>query len=227
MKVSKLVGESEKRIDQAFRIAKACAPCVFLIDEVEKALSGTRSSNASDAGTTSRVFSSVLQFLQDNNKVFVVMTSNDVSQLPPELTRSGRLDAKWYFSLPTAEERQDIFRIHIGKTGKEVSEKDIKAVAEEAANYTGAEIKEIVKAAMRKAYKRYKEDGNPELTLEDLIPAVKDVIPIYESSKENIAYLEAWVHGRARHTSRRTTEDGYLISRDDELLEDVLELDRH
>lgn len=61
--MDKLVGQSEKKIEQAFKIAKACAPCVLLIDEVEKALAGTKSSNSSDAGTTSRVFSTVLQFL--------------------------------------------------------------------------------------------------------------------------------------------------------------------
>ena len=43
------------------------------------------------------------------------MTSNDVSQLPPELTRAGRLDATWYFSLPTLSERKEIFKIHLKK----------------------------------------------------------------------------------------------------------------
>ena len=63
--MDKLVGNSEKKIDQALRIVKACAPCIFLIDEVEKALGGIKSSNSSDAGTSARVFASILQFLQD------------------------------------------------------------------------------------------------------------------------------------------------------------------
>ena len=73
-----------------------------------------KSSNSSDSGAIARAFGLVLEFLNDNdNGVFVVMTSNDVSQLPPELTRAGRLDATWYFSLPTLEERKQIFRIHL------------------------------------------------------------------------------------------------------------------
>ena len=38
--MDKLVGNSEKKIDQALKTVAACAPCVFLIDEVEKALGG-------------------------------------------------------------------------------------------------------------------------------------------------------------------------------------------
>jgi SpoVK/Ycf46/Vps4 family AAA+-type ATPase len=215
--MNKLVGESEKKIEQAFRVAKACAPCVFLIDEVEKALAGTKSSNASDAGTTSRVFSSVLQFMNDDNGVFVVMTSNDVSQLPPELTRSGRLDAMWYFSLPTEEERKEIFRIHIGKTNRNVDDSVINEVAKATDNYSGAEIKEIVKAAMRKAFKRFKEDGNRELTEVDLMSAVHDVIPVFESSREKIMFLENWVHGRARYTNQKVDENGFYTESDTEL----------
>lgn len=152
------------------------------------------------------------------------MTSNDVSQLPPELTRSGRLDSIWYFSLPTYEERKDIFRIHLEKTGKEISEELIESGAKATANYTGAEIKEIVKTAMRKAFKRYKQDGVNAITEDDLVAAAKDTIPIFESSKEKIAYLEQWVNGRARYTNGKTNDD-YNTDHDDKLVDDVLHLD--
>lgn len=220
--MNKLVGESEKKIDQAFRIAKACAPCIMLFDEVEKALAGTKSSNASDAGTTSRVFSTVLKFLQENNGVFVVMTSNDVSQLPPELTRSGRLDAMWYFSLPTVEERKSIFRIHLAKTGKEINEELVNAAAAATEHYTGAEIKDIVKQSMWKAFRRFKVDGSNVLTEEDVTSAARDVVPIYESSREKIMYLEQWVQGRARYTNGRFDSQGYDTNLDNQLLDDVL-----
>ena len=38
--LSKFVGESERNIDQAVQLIKQVAPCVLLIDEVEKALGG-------------------------------------------------------------------------------------------------------------------------------------------------------------------------------------------
>lgn len=221
--MNKLVGESEKKIDQAFRIAKACAPCILLFDEVEKALAGTKSSNASDAGTTSRVFSTVLKFLQENNGVFVVMTSNDVSQLPPELTRSGRLDAMWYFSLPNEEERKSIFRIHLGKTKKDITEEMVEAASAATQNYTGAEIKDIVKQAMWKAFRRFKEGGENALLAEDIVSAAESVVPIWRSSQEKILYLEQWVNGRARFTSTGTDRADYVPNVDDNLIDTLLD----
>lgn len=223
--MDKLVGNSEKKIDQALRIVKACAPCIFLIDEVEKALGGIKSSNSSDAGTSARVFASILQFLQDNNNVFVVMTSNDVSQLPPELTRPGRLDAMWYFSTPTEEERRQIFKIHLDKAGRAYEEGIIEAAAKEAENYTGAEIECIVKTTLWKAFRRSREDGEEIIKEVDILSSIHDVVPVYESSKEKILYLESWVKGRARYSSAVMDKNGFNSRRDDELLKLALDND--
>ncbi len=46
---------------KALNLVKSCAPCVLLIDEVEKALGGYKSSNASDSGAIARAFGSVLE----------------------------------------------------------------------------------------------------------------------------------------------------------------------
>lgn len=153
------------------------------------------------------------------------MTSNDVSQLPPEFTRAGRLDAMWYFSLPTKEERKEIFRIHLNKTGKEVTDELIETGAKVSENFTGAEIKETVKIAMRKAFKRFKKDGVNALLPEDLEEAAKEIIPIYRSSREKILALESWAQGRARSTNQ-LGDDEIDQSREDELLGDILELER-
>ena len=57
--------------------------------ELEKALGGMGGSN--DSGVGSRLLGSLLTWLSDHTSdVFVVMTANDISALPPELTRSGR-----------------------------------------------------------------------------------------------------------------------------------------
>lgn len=219
--MSRFVGSSEQRIEQAFKVVKACAPCVFLMDEVEKALSGTKSSNASDSGTTSRVFAKVLEFLNDNSEVFVVMTSNDITQLPPELTRTGRVDAIWYFSLPTLIEREEIFSIHLDRTRKKLSKGLAKKSAEMSENFTGAEIEEVVNIAVRKAYKRFKSDGKNLLELSDIEQAISEVIPLYISSREKILMLESWAEGRARRTNKK--EDIVAEkSVDNDLLEDIL-----
>lgn len=205
--LTKFVGESERKIQQARLLIESCAPCVLLIDEVEKALGGYQSSNASDSGTLARVFGTVLEMLNDNkNGIFTIMTSNNVKDLPPELTRTGRLDAIWYFSTPTLEERKDIFRVHLNKKGLKVKDADIKSISEQTNEYTGAEIEQIVKVAMKKAYLRTVKEGKKTLkvTLADLEAAKNDVIPVAISSQEKIRDLEEWVKGRALYASEET-----------------------
>ena len=184
---------------KALNLVKGSAPCVLLIDEVEKALGGIKSSNASDSGAIARAFGLVLEFLNDNdNGVFVVMTSNDVSQLPPELTRAGRLDATWYFTLPTLEEREQIFKIHLANINKEVDDETIKKIAQDTELYTGAEIELIVKSALRRAYmNKVKTGEDTGITYDVLLKATSEVVPVAKSSKEKILELERWAYNRA------------------------------
>lgn len=192
----KLVGNSEKNVEQAFRIVKACAPCVLLFDEAEKIFGGF-GGGENDGGTSSRVFSSVLKFLAEDNDVFIVMTSNDISKLPPELTRAGRLDTTWYFGIPGEKEREEIFRIHFSKLNHEIETDAIKKIVAETDNYTGAEIKGIVKQSTYNAYNRYLTDHNDKIMYEDMKKALDVIVPVYKSSKEKILYLEDYARTRA------------------------------
>ena len=207
--LTKFVGESERKIDQAISLIKSCAPCVLLIDEVEKCLGGYQSSNASDSGTLARVFGSVLEMLNDNtNGIFCIMTSNNVKELPPELTRAGRLDAIFYFSAPNLEERKEIFKVHMNRKDLKVSEATLNDIAVETQGYTGAEIEQIVKNSMKKAFLRCTKEGKKfSVTKVDLMAAKNDVIPITVSSQEKIRDLEEWVKGRALYASEEPKEN--------------------
>lgn len=215
------VGQSEKNMHNAISIVKSCSPCVLLIDEAEKTLSGTGSSNKTDGGTLMRVVGQLLEFLSsdDSKEVFTIMTSNDVTQLPPELTRSGRLDVLWYFGLPTEEERLEIFKIHFSKKPVKVNDNVLEYAASITENFTGAEIKECVKVAIRKAFYRYRIDGNSNITAEDVAIAKEEIIPVYDSSREKINALEIYAKTRARHANKvdevpldydSSTNDGIL-----------------
>lgn len=88
-----LVGSSEDNIRKAIATAEAVAPCVLWIDEIEKGLSGIQSSGSTDGGVTSRIFSTILTWMQEKTSpVFVVATANNINQLPPKLLRKGRFD---------------------------------------------------------------------------------------------------------------------------------------
>ena len=167
------------------------------------------SSNSSDSGTVARVFSQILLNMEKDNGVFTIMTSNDVSQLPPELTRAGRLDALFYFSVPTAEERKEIFKIHLDKTKVQYDESIIDYAVNNTENYTGAEIESIVKTAVWKAFRRFTTDNNNAIIEEDIESAIKSTIPIYESSREKIMFRENWVKGRALYANEIYDENGF------------------
>lgn len=204
--LNRLVGESEKRIDSALNVVKSCSPCVLLLDETEKLLGGVISSNNVDGGITARIFQSILKFMQDNNDVFIILTANDISQLPPEFLRSGRIDTIWYFPLPSDEDREELLEIHFSKRNKNVGDNIISLAVNLSQNFTGAEIEQLVKNSIKHAFVRSKIDSNTEIVKSDIIHAAQDVTPVYKTSKEKILALETYCNGRARRTTEAENE---------------------
>lgn len=106
------LGDSEHRMAEALRQIEELSPCVVWIDEIEKDMSGT-SGGESDGGTARRMFAQFLTWMQEKEKrgvsCFVFATANDISNLPPELFRSGRFDAKFYTFMPSVSGCDDIF----------------------------------------------------------------------------------------------------------------------
>ena len=199
--MDKMVGQSEQKIARALEVVKKCAPCVFLMDEIEKALGGA-SSQQTDGGVGARVMKSLLEFMNDNeNGIYVVMTSNDISVMPPEFTRSGRIDAQWYFALPTTTEREAIFDVHLTKRKVTLDDTLKQYAVRHTEKYTGAEIQQVVKNLKRINYIRTMEQEDKSIVLEDIERAIQEVIPIAESSKEKIAILDQYCEGRARKVS--------------------------
>lgn len=123
--MNKYVGESEKGMEQALAQAERCAPCVMLVDEVEKLFTG----GSSDSGVTTRALSKLLWWLQEHrSRILVVMTTNNVKKLPPELIRPGRIDRQFYFGELGKEESLHFLRQaaksmekHVVITGEEVA----------------------------------------------------------------------------------------------------------
>lgn len=84
----KYVGESERVMTDVLHQVEREAPCVLVIDEVEKLFARTH-----DEGTTASLLASTLWWLSEHRaRVLTVMTTNDVQAIPGELVRHGRLD---------------------------------------------------------------------------------------------------------------------------------------
>lgn len=200
-----LVGSSEENIRRAISIAEVVAPCVLWIDEIEKGLSGSKSSGVSDGGTTSRIFSTLLTWMQEKTKpVFVVATANDISNLPPELLRKGRFDEIFFVDLPNKKDRKNIFEIHLRKKGFDPDNLGTEKLAEESLGFNGAEIEECVNEAMFSAFTE--NPDNPKLMIRHLIDAIKSIVPLSSTMKEQIDALRKWAKTRAKMAGEQNDE---------------------
>ena len=201
-----IVGSSEENIRRAIMTAEAIAPCVLWIDEIEKGLSGVQSSGFSDGGTTSRIFSTILTWMQEKTKpVFVVATANNISLLPPELLRKGRFDEMFFVDLPTEEERQTIFSIHLIKREQNPNNLAIDRLAKETIGFNGAEIEECIKEAMFTAY--VENPDEPKLMIKHLLDAIKTTVPLSSTMDEQIKALRKWAQKRAKMAGEQNDEN--------------------
>ena len=135
-------------------MAESVAPAILWVDEIDKAFAGSQGSGSTDGGTTARVFGTFLTWLSEKTApVFVVATANDISQLPPELLRKGRLDEIFFVDLPSPEERKEIFKIHVTKRKRDAAPFDLEALARASHDFSsGAEIEESINSALYDAF---------------------------------------------------------------------------
>jgi hypothetical protein len=168
--------------------------CVLWIDEMEKALAH----GDNDSGTSTRVFGSLLTWMQEKTApCFVVATCNNTSDLPPELLRKGRFDEIFFLDLPTLQERQAIFAVHLRLRKRLPQDFDIARLARESEGYVGAEIEQAIIDAMYVSF-----SSGREFTTEDISAALQRQVPLSVSQRETIGALRHWLkEGRAQSAS--------------------------
>jgi SpoVK/Ycf46/Vps4 family AAA+-type ATPase len=189
-----LVGSSEHNVRRAIQLAESVAPVILWIDEIDKGFSGLDSSSFSDAGTTSRVFGTILTWLQEkSSSVFVIATANNVEALPPELLRKGRFDEIFFVDLPTLEERVSIFRIHIERRRRKAERFDLKALAVAAEGFSGSEIEQAVIAALFHAFTEKTDIETPHI-----MRAIRETVPLSRLMDKEIQKRRDWAKGRTR-----------------------------
>jgi SpoVK/Ycf46/Vps4 family AAA+-type ATPase len=130
--------------------------------------------------------------MAENRKaVFLVATANDVSELPAEIMRKGRLDEVFFVDLPDERTRAEIFRIHLGKRQLDAATFDIDALCRETDGFTGAEIEESIVSARYLCAAR-----NTPVTTDDIRAAINRTYPLSVLRADAVDSLRAWAHGR-------------------------------
>ncbi len=196
---SGIVGSSEENMRKAIKTAEAISPSILWIDEIEKGFSGTGSGG--DSGTSTRIFGTFLTWMQEKIKpVFVVATANNIHMLPSEFLRKGRFDEIFFVDLPTHKERIDIFKVHLKKRLTDPSvlgdfkwtEETASILSELTEGFIGAEIEQIVIAAL---FEAFSEDRS--ITLSDLQKSIANTVPLSITQAEQIRSIREWANVRA------------------------------
>ncbi len=214
---SGIVGSSEENMRKAIKTAEAVAPSILWVDEIEKSLSGMSSSG--DSGTSSRIFGTFLTWMQEKTApVFVIATANNISSLPAELLRKGRFDEIFFVDLPTQNEREEIFKLHLKKRlkDKDVASKLVlddelyKQLAQMTEGFVGAEIEQVVITALYEAF-----FNKRPLEFSDLTNTIKNVVPLSVTQKEQILSLRQWANIRAVAATKKDDMVEYSSSSSD------------
>jgi SpoVK/Ycf46/Vps4 family AAA+-type ATPase len=184
-------GAPEEALARILGVVEALAPVVVWVDELDKSFRGQSSATAS---STTRALGLFMTWMAERTAaVPVVATANTVLDLPPELLRKGRFDELFFFDLPSRRERLEVFRIHLSAVGRDPAAFDLERVVERSEHYSGAEIGQIVQAALREAFL----EGAP-LGTTHLLLALDESPPLYWTSESSIRTLREWAQGKAR-----------------------------
>lgn len=195
-----LIGQSEQRMRNALKQAELYDFVVVWLDEIEKALSGTSSSNHTDGGTTDRVFGTFLTWLQEHkSKAVIVATANNIHALRPELIR--RFNEVFFVDLPTATERKVLFDIILKKFKRQSENFDIDLLVKSTSDFTGAEIEKATTEALAQAFTDKLAGKCTDLTTDHILKVLKLTKPIAIVQKSNIDEVRQWAKGRARLAS--------------------------
>ena len=186
---NKYIGETEKNLREALKLADVMAPCVLWLDEIEKGLA----QNEGDNAIAKRLLGTLLTWMSERrSKVFMVATSNNISELPPELMRKGRFDEIFFVDLPKEATRRRIFEIHFDNRQFDSHAYDMEALALQSEGFTGAEIEQAVVGAAYAASAR-----DEVLQTSHVQEAIANTQPLSVVMAEKMAALRTWAADRA------------------------------
>lgn len=104
---TKSFGGSEERLRRYLERISAFGSCVMLMDEIEKVFAV----NDSTHEVKRSMLSLLLDWMQRREaNVFTFITANDISSLPPELLRDGRISGRFFAFMPSRDDLCEILK---------------------------------------------------------------------------------------------------------------------
>ncbi|RSS79590.1 26S protease regulatory subunit, partial [Streptomyces sp. WAC06614] len=175
------IGTSEKNIHEIFRIARAKAPCVVFLDELDAL--GAKRSRTHHNGMRN-VVNQLLTELDgvDSGKdegVFVLAATNVPWDVDIALRRPGRLDRTLLVLPPDGPAREAILRYHL--RDRPIEAVDLGKLVKATEDFSGADLAHVCEAAAETALLDSARTGNVRMIgMADLLGAARQVRPSSE-----------------------------------------------
>lgn len=163
------VGMGAKRVKELFSQAKAHAPSIIFIDEIDavgRARGGMR--NDERESTLNQLLTEMDGF-EDSSGVIVIAATNKIDIIDEALLRSGRFDRRIFIPLPDKNDRLEILKTYMRNKPTEV---DLNELANMSVGFSGAALATFVNEAAINALRR----GSTILELSDFVAVRQKVL---------------------------------------------------
>ncbi|XP_060951349.1 vesicle-fusing ATPase-like [Limanda limanda] len=210
--LNKYVGESEANVRKLFadaeeeqkRLGSNSGLHIIILDEID-AICKQRGSMAGSTGVHDTVVNQLLSKIdgvEQLNNILVIGMTNRPDLIDDALLRPGRLEVKMEIGLPDEKGRSQILHIHTAKMRQYellANDVDVKELAVETKNFSGAELEGLVRAAQSTAMNRHiRASTTVEVNIEtaeklqisrlDFITSLNnDIKPAFGTNQEDFA----------------------------------------
>jgi cell division protease FtsH len=194
--VEMFVGVGASRVRDLFTQAKAKAPCIVFIDEIDAV--GQSRSGAMAVRSNDEREQTLNQLLYEmdgfgpSQGVVIMGATNRPEVLDRALLRAGRFDRQIEVPLPTEKGRRTILDIH-GKAVPQGEDVDLDRVARMTAGFSGADLANLMNEAALMAVRR----GSPTVAMGDFNLAIERIVaglqrdtPLEGETRKKVAYHE-------------------------------------
>jgi transitional endoplasmic reticulum ATPase len=169
------VGESEKSVAKLFADARAAAPAIVFLDEVDALIPNRAGGMHQYSDKVVNQFLHEMDGLHANQGVFVVAATNRPDMLDPALIRGGRLSRQIEIPLPDYDARFALLRLCVRAATLDPAI-DLPLLAMQTEGFSGADLRALVNEAGLQALIRIADEGGTlALTPEDFLVGIENL----------------------------------------------------
>jgi proteasome regulatory subunit len=183
--VQKFIGEGAKLVKDLFEMARKRAPSIIFIDEIDSIASRRVELGTGGEREAQRTFMQLLGEIDGFNaldNVKVIAATNRIDTLDEAIIRPGRLERHIEVGLPDRDGRIEILDIYVNKM--KTDKLDLKEIANQTENFTGAELKALTTEAGYIAIR----DSRNKVTQKDFIAAIEVIVEKEEEEMQMLGH---------------------------------------